>query len=923
MMRLRKWILISLGLLISSVCYPQVQRNGQNDKKQVDVEAFLHKIRDILKEMAERAKQLEKKKKDEQQKKKIRKKILQRLTNPFYWLKRQHWKIEVKKPQELPKTQPNQQENTSLQKNNQTLQRQINTFLNKNHQFLPFKFPDLKQFFQKSSGGNNQSGSNSSTGQGSQTSTTTDTIDEETFSKYKAVKALYDQTIENLYNFWSMVWLIIKRPERFNYVKSILCSMEIDEGVREPEDIFQINTRSVVVRRLLGRASQLLQIFDDFNEFNGFFPSDYKLYKSLSSPTLNSSKLPLDFAKSVCYNISVFVYNGEFLNIKYAKLFTKMNECLHSQKKCENIFPFDITRLYYILQNYLKLAVEIYKRQLIQIFLKLCYKKCLCEDLGVSHCRRDSQRDGQINIEETIAMLMYESNKDILKVAFAVGSVVKEGNSEIFKINQCERFIDDMKNTLEKQKENVALMLKESASISEPALKYVVDEAINFIENDSNFPSAFSHLQRNNPKVFLKVVASSNFASFLSSLNNAISQLKGEVLIKKNKCAAIFLAYMPFYLADEISPNRFYQDVLQFLLQHNLDGVIFVLSVIPFTKIIGNETLSDFTNLLEKLIQYPYYIYQLLRLNYLQRCYKIQFPKRKVGEEEVEWIENYDEEIKKLSNIFSNENLVVYSIFNNEKIRELLKNAEVSLTNIESFLDKVHNKKVIELFGGDSSICADVDRKKCYEFLDKFPDNAMSFLNYCPTGDMGQLSIFEKFLQYCPAKLEECPNPQPSVIERVRFCYWHISNFYLLQKLENSSCDTPNTCKCVDDFQNKIYCDTIFHLINDNIWGNCCKNQAQLEKTGISIEDSCKYIHESVIGCCNILTKEKAKPDEKWMNDFINKNDIKLCVGIDAKSVKENFYNELLLKLGGKYFSLLKDQLKNLREVWNKKDSCD
>jgi hypothetical protein len=224
-------IKVILIIFLSGIFYSQAQQ-----QQKIDVEQFLQKIKDILKQMEERAKQFEKKGKNKERKQEIRKKIIEKLSNPFSRLK--HKVIKTKKPEDLSKTQPNEEENTSLQKNNQTLQRQINTFLNKNPQFVPFKFPDLKQFFQKSGGGNNPSGSNSSTSQGSQTSTATDTIDEETLSKYKAVKALYDQMIENLVNFWSMVWLIIKDQKRFDYIRNNLCKGEVADEVKEPKEIF-------------------------------------------------------------------------------------------------------------------------------------------------------------------------------------------------------------------------------------------------------------------------------------------------------------------------------------------------------------------------------------------------------------------------------------------------------------------------------------------------------------------------------------------------------------------------------------------------------------------------------------------------------------------------------------------------------------
>jgi hypothetical protein len=469
-----------------------------------------------------------------------------------------------KKPEELSKTQPNQEENTSLQKNNQTLQRQINTFLNKNPQFIPFKFPDLKQFFQKSGAGNNPSSSNSSTSQGGQTSTATDTI-EETLSKYKAVKALYDQTLENLVNFWSMVWLIIKDQNRFNYIRNNLCKGEVAEEVKEPKDIFyhyisnsgfEYTYYEVVSRvtgiSLLGPSSLTCGISPLFIVLKDY-GKKFALNSNISGiwnqkgQLVGPKRLRISFDKSICYNLTAFARNGLYMVVNKATKLPALAKCIGGagwglfycrdvnvvEPSCKNIGEEAIKAAEVEVEQYFKVGEEIYKKQIIPLFRDLCFKKCMCSDLGIK-CGIEVKRE--FGVKETIATLVYESLfKKVLESASVIskipnlssrGSSYESITYNLLIENNCASVKDSVKDSLEKIKENMSKLMDKVFERS-GASQQIINSVMNDIKN-ANFFSALTTLQNKLPELFIEVITSSEFNELINWLGNFINNLKNQ-----------------------------------------------------------------------------------------------------------------------------------------------------------------------------------------------------------------------------------------------------------------------------------------------------------------------------------------------------------------------------------------------------------
>jgi hypothetical protein len=201
-----------------------ILQEGQKDK---DVEQFLEKIKLILQRFEQLQKNL-KKEKNEEAKKRIREKIIEKISNPFYYYQR-HREIKVGKPNSSSTTQQKVATlEVLLPKDIEEVPKAVSTFLKRNPQLVPFQFPNFEQILQKSK----TSPKNLENFKVNQNNYAV--FDEEALSKYFLVKVLLDQTIENLYNFWAMVWLIIKDPARLQYLKFKLCPEEVDEKVKEP-----------------------------------------------------------------------------------------------------------------------------------------------------------------------------------------------------------------------------------------------------------------------------------------------------------------------------------------------------------------------------------------------------------------------------------------------------------------------------------------------------------------------------------------------------------------------------------------------------------------------------------------------------------------------------------------------------------------
>jgi hypothetical protein len=444
----------------------------QGDGGKESIEEFLGKIKESLEKWAKMQKEISsRKKKDAKEKKRVRQKIFEKLTNPYYWLK--HQEIKLKKPEELQEGQHIELQNSSLQKNSQTLYRQINNFLKQHPQFVPFKLSDIKQFFQKSGDGSKRS-SNSSTLQQNQASVA---FDEERFSKYKAIKVLLEDTLENLYRFWSMVWLIIKHPVRFDFIRNTICVGEVSENLKEPKEVFvkPPSTQSSIVRRLVGVAAE--NSYCDFGceisyilEIEGTLGHYYhSIAKSVVWEKWTGEGRILNFTKSLCYNLSIFALLGR--NLYWEKENTSikaMQSCVEDYEgrrkldKCKSITELDIIRVYYAFKRYLSLAATIYKKILLPTFKHLCSQKCLCADIGME-CDFGGKKKEEVEIKETIAALTYETlYKEILQVSLAMTKMFGEGLvsereqqlynyfSDILISNNCENLHADIKSNFEK-----------------------------------------------------------------------------------------------------------------------------------------------------------------------------------------------------------------------------------------------------------------------------------------------------------------------------------------------------------------------------------------------------------------------------------------------------------------------------------------
>jgi hypothetical protein len=417
----------NLLILLVGIFYSYGQQEqGQKPQQKIDVMQFLQKIKDILKEIAERAKQLEKKKKDKAQKKKVRKKILQRLTNPFYWVKRQHWKIEVKKPQDSSKTQPQAAENSSLQQNNQTLQRQINTFLKQNPQLLPFKFPDFKQFWrgnsfkeisnekEKGLAGDKENGISGKD------------------SSLQTLVKWYNEMANEVIKFWKMFYIyFIKDEKRFVYLRNKVCKGEIDvlkEGFRvfidmvsvkdeksgfKNTDIVNIECDDIVsghcgdvggtIFAPLAGARNNPKSIDAIN--NGWFASYYLSNKVVPS----CSKAP-SVEDSLCSGLANL---DAYAVCKISDNDSQILRCLQNMRSCKGIE--EVLRLikktlkYYY--KYFKYASMIYKNQMLPAIFDMCFKKCLCKDLGISRCGENN--DSNDMDETAIYILSYQNLKEV------------------------------------------------------------------------------------------------------------------------------------------------------------------------------------------------------------------------------------------------------------------------------------------------------------------------------------------------------------------------------------------------------------------------------------------------------------------------------------------------------------------------------
>jgi hypothetical protein len=110
------------------------------------------------------------------------------------------------------------------------------------------------------------------------------------------------------------------------------------------------------------------------------------------------------------------------------------------------------------------------------------------------------------------------------------------------------------------------------------------------------------------------------------------------------------------------------------------------------------------------------------------------------------------------------------------------------------------------------------------------------------------------------------------------------------------------------------------HAMLSDFWRRCCTYESDLKDIGIDIKNACGYLAENISNCCkNIPLIEGG-----WFNSVYNFFYVmKLCEqGLDYQN--DGLFldgYELATRLPT-FFEIIKSQIKNFKNLWNNRKSC-
>jgi hypothetical protein len=890
-----KILYISLWVVIScSMFYSQ-------QSKSEDLEKFLQNIKEKLEEQ-QKAQEKAKKEIDKKNKPKIKKQIRERISNPFSAPHRKA--IKTGAENNTSKTPSFSSTSVSEDKsftNYYTLKTTINRILNQNPTLMPFKFPDIQQYISKARIGIADSNKN-------EVSTSAEDI-----SKYEdlrdAIKKLISDAVVNLWRFWVFVWTLFKDEKRLYLIHKELCPGEIYTvagQLKESKEIFSlaledgimsftIDSRTLnLIVNLLAKKGEVFYIYEQFDK------------------VVATGKVRLDFNKSLCYNLAVFAYIGMSKEVYNYPPISRILKCwsaienprVTAQERnnvCANANS-DIEMAYNRLVKYLSSGEKIYKRLLIPTFYRMCYDKCLCADLGIK-CQKDQVGGGRVTgIKQTIGVLAYEAiYKDLFK--FAEGTYTSLVDSKLNTIsveNNCSFSNPPWKEKLEKIIRN---RTKERADNPKE-----VDEIVKYIFQ-YNFLEAFETLKNKFPDIFFEVVSSDEFNFLINEIQEFTEVLKSKAFKGKDICSLLLLSSIAIQRKNTNSGRA----ILQEIVNYNLDIILYVLRSIGFGGVLtGEESPYDITDILTKLFSLPYYVYRNVSVYKLQKCgYTLNLPQSDVGYLTLT--------IEKYKCIFEDLQLSLKCLFTNSPIvRDIVEKTNTTLLNTEELIGKISGKKPTDYSDQFRNFCENTDNVNCYNLLEKIQNWAISNMqNY----GVCENSKYEKIKDYCPfTGLEQCP-AEP--VSEAKYCYKDMEVYYTFEKKEGGWCFGPE-CKCYLDSDKD--CNDL-HSFLSSAFSDCCNTKEKLKAAGIpKVEDVCKYFYEKVGSCCRILSQgdenlffkvQRFKNNMAFCKEVFNIRDLKESLDSLFTNIKDENY-----RLGIFYYELLKNQLKNIKTLWENRDRC-
>jgi hypothetical protein len=671
----------------------------------------------------------------------------------------------------------------------------------------------------------------------------------------------------------------------------------VKDEVKEPKDIFYFTLNSqlanIVISKVIEESFPPYYDVSFYHLLNNFFPYEqYLIYKYLSSPPDSSKVINPEFTNSICYNLGAFVYQGEWIYQKNREsLFWNIDDCIRAIEKkwetkrisggCGKINILHIKRVHKILTNYLNIAEKVYKKQLIPIFFNLCYKECLCQDIGIK-CSQTQERNSRHIIEETISTLVYEAlyKKVLFNVQFipTIPNTIKT-YTDLLQSYNCKDILEYPKY-IEAEKEKLIQLIEKvpkSAGVWDYSTIFEVKNAI----KSNQLTEGFSLLKKL-PKTFLDVTSSQQFYDTINNLAALVNIPSFETKLLQNKdiCSGIYLASLAILFKEKNEDMT--KNVLTTLTKNDLEGLLFLLEKeINLKQLTGEEQLPDI-----QLAHLPYYLYKSINLYKLTKCFSWKLPSS--DEEELK---NFEKYIPNYQKIFNDENLYLEPLFKDETLlKELLKDEKVTLYTIEAFLKKIDLKPLSEVSEKFKQICNSQEKEKCYNF---FMTGASTLRSNVEA--LCNNNLYKNIADYFPEPLPQCPTSSSY------YCFTLIMQNLggmLIQQYE---------LKIKDEKVCQQQCKIIYDNLSP-LWNMCCSQEGmwsskEISIAGNEIKGARNYLYANIEACC--------------------KNYALYCSQIFISgALVAAIEREIESHFGRFYLELMKNKMKDFKKLWKEKDKC-
>lgn len=391
---------------------------AQNDTEKDGVDKFLENIHQVLKKIVRFNDSKSRRAKAKNSKTIIRKKIIEKLSTPFF-RQPQHSIIEYNKKEKIDniRTEVERNKIPDLQ-----VSKSLERILRNNPVLTPFKFPNPEKIKKILADINNKIANNNTTDKNQYATPSSTTVND----KYVySLREWYLDMSKNAIDFWSFFKrFFIDNDQRFSYLKNVLCHSELSgmrgKGLKGKDifsEMFSTNTLQHLNLETVWKIFSPL-VCEDYKWYDDY-SDECKLYRYIRL----SQELPSDifqksfFSHSLCFTITTLnVFGYKEIHSKTKNLESIFN-CIKNYrgdnaKVCENI-ENKVTVLIPALKKYFKIAQNIYKKQILSTIYQMCYKECLCDDLGIK-CLTIPQQSAQAN-EQNLLYLLFIMGKDSIR----------------------------------------------------------------------------------------------------------------------------------------------------------------------------------------------------------------------------------------------------------------------------------------------------------------------------------------------------------------------------------------------------------------------------------------------------------------------------------------------------------------------------